>query len=140
MFRRALFVTSLFFAGCSCDPSGFEDRTYACTTDGECVPGWVCERGVCTQGGHDAGGGGGATTGGGAASCTGAASSRSTRRSTASLAPSSSADHFACAARTARTTRPIPGELPPKVRTLYFGARRPRRPSSPARCPRARRG
>ncbi len=66
MFRKSLWVVGLL-ASCTCDPTGYESRTYACASDADCTSGFSCVGGVCAvdDGGVGAGGGGGGSAAGG---------------------------------------------------------------------------
>ncbi|MDP1829431.1 MAG: MopE-related protein [Archangium sp.] len=73
MSRRSLWVLCLLVAACAWGPTGYEERTYACQTNADCLTGFRCVQGVCaladggagTGGGPSGGGSGGGTVAGG---------------------------------------------------------------------------
>ena len=56
-------ISVVFAVGCTCAPTGFEGRTYACQLDSDCVAPNVCVGAICVP--PDGAGGGGTATGGG---------------------------------------------------------------------------
>jgi Putative metal-binding motif len=66
----------VFITGCSCEPTGYENKTYACQSDADCISGFHCVDAVCStatpdsgSGGGSAGGGAGGGGGGGSMAC-----------------------------------------------------------------------
>ncbi|MDP1829430.1 MAG: MopE-related protein [Archangium sp.] len=66
MIRRFSWAFLAAISACTCDPTGYENRTYACQSDGDCLGGYRCVESICSpQAEEDGGSGGGAGGGGG---------------------------------------------------------------------------
>lgn len=79
-------------AGCTCDPTNYQQQQYACVADEDCATGRACVAGVCTDadGGATGGGAGEAPEAAPAAAPVGAAAPETVERAGARAAASSS--------------------------------------------------